>query len=622
MSERSSPGELHRPLITALEEHITEYDDVDDKPLTVELEFPSPAYLTIYLYTLKRYERDEERFRIQPTSGPSTEDIEDTGDDHIILLMGYNDGSEEYGGEKLFAIFDPTVYTEDELEAASPNRPVGERAIETAVERGEGVFINERETGKLEFIRVARDDSLSEALLKRRLRLILRDLLEEKLPSDWNDSYQQHVSIEETAINFLLETDLSRSTGDRYQAAIEATTSRGYETDLDQELIKSVWNDATVSEPEAVLSRIEDAISGSYEDLLKLVQDRTLNNNLFNRVEDPPATDEVYFASDDIYDTIDTALRSGNHIILTGPPGAGKSHLAEIIADHYTNQYETATATDDWTTFDTIGGYRESRQESLNFRPGIFLQRFLNPDGPTPKNEWLIADELNRADIDKAFGPLFSALTGQNVTLPFDTDNGKVEIVGTADERSRRPITDHHYYIPQDWRLIATMNTDDKSSLYRLSYAFMRRFAFVNVPVPSSQEEIRSNTSEYLSTWNVDLQGDINLTDEQEDALPDGFDTGSIEEHLADIWAAIQPYRPIGPAMIQDVLEHVMKDLDQGRQLDYGPAVVAHILPQLEGTSEQDIESILESFEEIDLLSMEPVERFTDEYLGVSVIDE
>ena len=38
--------------------------------------------------------------------------------------------------------------------------------------------------------------------------------------------------------------------------------------------------------------------------------------------------------------------------------------------------------------------------------------------------------------------------------------------------------------MPENWRIIGTMNTFDKASLYQLSFAFMRRFAFVDVDPP------------------------------------------------------------------------------------------------------------------------------------------
>jgi len=49
----------------------------------------------------------------------------------------------------------------------------------------------------------------------------------------------------------------------------------------------------------------------------------------------------------------------------------------------------------------------------------------------------LVIDELNRADIDKAFGQLFTVLSGQSVQLPYTKDNNEeVEITSANDLRS------------------------------------------------------------------------------------------------------------------------------------------------------------------------------------------
>src|SRR5690606_32293181 len=103
---------------------------------------------------------------------------------------------------------------------------------------------------------------------------------------------------------------------------------------------------------------------------------------------------------DILFNQITTALKKGDHIIFTGPPGTGKSKLAKLICQAYNVDAKMVTASSNWSTYDTIGGYRPDRSGELYFDPGIFLEAVKDSTTNTPKNEWIIVDELNRADID------------------------------------------------------------------------------------------------------------------------------------------------------------------------------------------------------------------------------
>ena len=64
------------------------------------------------------------------------------------------------------------------------------------------------------------------------------------------------------------------------------------------------------------------------------------------------------------------------------------------------------TGSADWTSIDTMGGYRldpNGPDNALVFQPGYLLDS-------VAADSWLVIDELNRADIDKAIGQNFSVL--------------------------------------------------------------------------------------------------------------------------------------------------------------------------------------------------------------------
>ncbi len=161
-----------------------------------------------------------------------------------------------------------------------------------------------------------------------------------------------------------------------------------------------------------------------------------------------------------VYANVASALSAGKHLVLTGAPGSGKTTLALAIAQAAATSGRSSgavlvTAGERWTSRDTLGARPRPGAETP--RPGHVI-------AAASRGKWLVIDELDRADVDRAFGGLSSFLAGLPVTLP------------SGEEASA----------PKDWRIIATA-----ARALDATPALWRRFAHVELPA-SSDEEIEA----------------------------------------------------------------------------------------------------------------------------------
>lgn len=183
----------------------------------------------------------------------------------------------------------------------------------------------------------------------------------------------------------------------------------------------------------------------------------TIPSDIFAKFKQKIEEKGLYFGDDSVLRNVIAGIIKGN-IILQGPPGTGKTTLAKIICDVFEVAYTEATANSDWTTYDSIGGLQPSANdeghEVIEGKNGYVVSSILKccdlivkneNDNGTLQGNWLILDELNRCEIDKVFGDLFTALgsdaseTERVINLWYQKDENKKMV-----------------YIPNRYRIIVS----------------------------------------------------------------------------------------------------------------------------------------------------------------------
>ena len=177
--------------------------------------------------------------------------------------------------------------------------------------------------------------------------------------------------------------------------------------------------------------------------------------------------------SGDLEKFVALLMLAGKNVLFVGAPGVGKTLLARRAACFFTDCPPVVEAGREDLSYEDLAiryavgpeGRVERRLGSLARAVAESWASLRRGGGPCH----FIIDEINRANIDVVLGRFFTVL---------DVEHRSVEMPELGEAGVDPPR------VPLSFRVFATMNVVDRGQLFRISFALLRRFAYVYVLPP------------------------------------------------------------------------------------------------------------------------------------------